>query len=104
MQTTDLKQIKAAIFDQAFTGKARVMCPMGPVVAVRRRKGQILAMIRGWGKWYPVESVQISLIGVGRLHSFCPETCTLAPNPAQWDMRFLEKPFHTLHTGMGWWK
>jgi hypothetical protein len=65
MQTTDLKQIKAAIFDQAFTGKARVMCPMGPVVAVRRRKGQILAMIRGWGKWYPVESVQISLIGVG---------------------------------------
>ena len=61
-----LKQIKAAIFDQAFTGKARVMCPMGPVVAVRRRKGQILAMIRGWGKWYPVESVQISLIGVGR--------------------------------------
>jgi len=66
MQTTDLKQIKAAIFDQAFTGKARVMRPMGPVVAVRRRKGQILAMIRGWGKWYPVESVQISLIGVGR--------------------------------------
>ncbi len=35
---------------------------------------------------------------------FAPPTCTLAPNPAQWDMRFLEKPFHTLHTGMGWWK
>src|SRR5258708_16846627 len=38
------------------------------------------------------------------LHSFCPETCTLAPNPAQWDTRFLGKPFHTLHPGMEWWK
>ncbi len=38
------------------------------------------------------------------LHSFCPETCTLAPNPAHWDTRFLGKPFHTLHTGMTWWK
>src|SRR5215469_12543178 len=28
--------------------------------------GRCEAMIRGWGKWYPVESVQISLIGVGR--------------------------------------
>src|SRR5258708_31126941 len=38
------------------------------------------------------------------LHSFCPEPCTLAPNPAQWDTRFLGKPFHTLHTGMECWK
>src|ERR687884_434573 len=38
------------------------------------------------------------------LHSFCPESCTLAPNPARWDTRFLGKPFHTLHTGMEWWK
>src|SRR5436305_7481728 len=35
---------------------------------------------------------------------FAPPTCTLAPNPAQWDMRFLEKPFHTWHPGMTWWK
>jgi hypothetical protein len=36
--------------------------------------------------------------------SFCPETCTRAPTPAQWDTRFLGKPFHTLHPGMEWWK
>lgn len=23
------------------------------------RKGQLLVMIRGWGRWYPVESVRI---------------------------------------------
>src|SRR5712664_1285581 len=38
------------------------------------------------------------------LYSFCPETCTLAPNPALWDTRLLGKPFHTLHPGMEWWK
>jgi len=53
MQSKDLHQIKAAIRDQAFLGNARVFCIMGPVVAARRRKGQLLAMIRGWGRWYP---------------------------------------------------
>ncbi len=43
-----------------------VSCPMGPVVAIRRRKGQLLAMIRGWGRWYSVESVSIQYTGVGR--------------------------------------
>src|SRR6266567_7156525 len=38
------------------------------------------------------------------LHSFCPQTCTLAPNHARWDTRFLGKPFHTWHPGMTWWK
>jgi hypothetical protein len=37
-------------------------------------------------------------------HSVCPETGTRAPNPAQWDTRFLGKPFHTWHPGMEWWK
>jgi hypothetical protein len=63
MQSKDLGQIKAALWEQAFTGKARVICPMGPVVAVRRRKGQLLAMIRGWGRWYSVESVRIERLG-----------------------------------------
>ncbi len=36
MQSTDLRQIKAAIWDQAFIGSARVSCPIWPVVAVRR--------------------------------------------------------------------
>ena len=60
MQSTNIRQIKAAIRDQAFTGRARVSCAIGAVVAVRRRKGQLLAMIRGWGgRWYPVDSVRI---------------------------------------------
>lgn len=63
MQTTNLRQIKAAIRKQAFTGQARVSCANGIVVAVRRRKGQLLALIRGWGRWCPVESVRIEYAG-----------------------------------------
>ena len=57
MQSTNLFQIKAALRDQAFIRSARVSCPIGNIVAIRRRKGQLLALIRGWGRWYPVESV-----------------------------------------------
>jgi hypothetical protein len=32
---------------------------MGQVMAVRRRKGQLLVLIRGWSRWYPVERVTI---------------------------------------------
>jgi hypothetical protein len=64
MQTTNLGQIKAALVDQAFLGSARVFCAIGQVVAARRYKGQILAMIRGWGgRWYPVDSVYIAYAG-----------------------------------------
>ena len=64
MQSANLRQIKTAIRDQAFTGQARVSCAIGAVVAVRRRKGQLLAMIRGWGgRWYPVDSVRIEYAG-----------------------------------------
>jgi hypothetical protein len=64
--STDIRQIKAAIRDQAFLGITSVSCPMGRVVAIRRRKGQLLAMIRGWGvRWYPVESVRIERMIVG---------------------------------------
>jgi hypothetical protein len=37
--------------------------PIGPVMAVRRRRGQLLALIREWGRWYPVESVRIENAG-----------------------------------------
>ena len=64
MQSANLRLIKAAIRDQAFTGRARVSCAIGVIVAVRRRKGQILAMIRGWGgRWYTVDSVRIEYAG-----------------------------------------
>jgi len=64
MQSTNRRQMKAALVDQAFFRSARVSCAIGIVVAVRRRKGQLLAMIRGWGgRWYPVESVRIEHAG-----------------------------------------
>lgn len=34
IQSTNMHQIKAALWDQAFTGNACVSCPIGPVVAV----------------------------------------------------------------------
>jgi hypothetical protein len=63
MQSTNIRQIKAALRDQAFLGTTKVSCPIGPVVAVRRRKGQLRVMIRGWGRWYSVESVRIESAG-----------------------------------------
>ena len=56
MQSTNIRQIKAALREQAFSGGTQVRCPMGRVVAIRKRKGQLQAMIFGW---YPVESVSI---------------------------------------------
>jgi multidrug resistance efflux pump len=40
MQSTNSKEIKAALWDQAFRGYTQVRCPMGGVVAIRKRKGQ----------------------------------------------------------------
>jgi hypothetical protein len=59
MQSKDLEEIKAALWKQAFLGYSRVRCPMGQVMAIRKRKGHLLALIRGWGRWYPVEGVTI---------------------------------------------
>ena len=36
MQSTNIRQIKAALVDQAFHGTTQVSCPLGPVVAVSR--------------------------------------------------------------------
>ena len=76
MQSTNVRQIKAALVEQAFHGTTRVRCHWGQVVAVSRWKGQLRVMIRGWRSWYPVESVSIertgpSLLQEGpELHSF----------------------------------
>ena len=67
MQSTNIRQIKAALRDQAFLGTTQVSCPLGSVVAVSRWKGQLRVMIRGWGRWYPVESVRIEGAGVALL-------------------------------------
>ena len=54
MQSTNIRQIKAALWEQAFSGGTQVRCPMGRVVAIKKMKGQLQAMIFGWGRWYPV--------------------------------------------------
>jgi len=60
MLSVNIRQIKAAIRDQAFRGTAHVCCPIGVVVSVRR----LLALIRGWGgRWYPGECVRIEYTG-----------------------------------------
>ncbi len=80
MQSTSIRQIKAALRDQAFLGTTRVSCLLGPVVAVSRRKGQLRVMIRGWGRWYPVESVRIEGTGpqlLGGGNTITPSQWTL---------------------------
>jgi hypothetical protein len=76
MQSTNVRQIKAALVEQAFLGSTRVSCAIGPIVAVRKRKGQLLVLIRGWGRWYTVESVRIE-----RMVLTCHDRHTLPPLP-----------------------
>ncbi len=66
MHSTNVRQIKAALVDQAFHGTTQVSCPLGLVVAVSRWKGQLRVMIRGWRHWYPVECVRIERMVVAR--------------------------------------
>ncbi len=60
-QSTDLEEIKAALWEQAnHKCCTRVTCPIGQVMAVNRRKGRLRALVRGWGvRWYEVEHVTI---------------------------------------------
>src|SRR6266849_8522745 len=66
MHSTNVRQIKAALVEQAFLGSTRVSCPIGPVVAISKWKGQLRVMVRGWGRWYPVEHVSIERRCVAR--------------------------------------
>lgn len=59
MQSTDLEEIKAAIFEQAFHQCTRVSWGVAQVMAIRRSKGQLLVQVRGRGCWYPVDAVTI---------------------------------------------
>ncbi len=74
MQSANRKEIKAALWRQAFIGDTWVGCGMGQVVAIRKRQGQLLAMIRGWKRWHAVEHVEISelwLAGIVLPARFC---------------------------------
>ena len=59
MQSRDLEEIQAALYEQAFHGCSKVSCPAGQVMAIRKRKGQLRVLILGLGRWYSVEGVSI---------------------------------------------
>jgi hypothetical protein len=59
MQSTDLEEIKAALWEQAFHPCTRVSWGVAQVMAARRSCGQLLVLLRGRGRWCPVESVTI---------------------------------------------
>jgi len=59
MQSTDLEEIKAALWDQASHPCTRVSWGVAQVMAVKCSKGQLLVLLRGRSRWYPVEAVTI---------------------------------------------
>lgn len=59
MQLTDLEEIKAVLWLQACHGCTQVQCPLGQVMAVRRSKGHLLALLCRRGRWYEVDAVAI---------------------------------------------
>ena len=59
MQSMDLEEIKAAIFEQAYHPCTRVSWGVAQVMAVKKSKGQLLVLLRGQGRWYPAQAVTI---------------------------------------------
>ena len=59
MQSTDLEEIKAALWEQAYHPCTRVSLGMAQAMAVKRSKGKLLVQLRGQGHWYPAEAVTI---------------------------------------------
>src|SRR5262245_58686836 len=57
MQSTDLKEIKAALWEQAYHPCTRVKRGTAQVMAIRRSKGQLLAQLRGMNRWHLVEAM-----------------------------------------------
>ena len=59
MQSKDVEEIKAALCEQAYHQCTRVSWGGAQVMAIRSSKGQLLALLRGRPRWYPVEAVTI---------------------------------------------
>jgi len=59
MQSTDLEEIKAALWEQAYHACTRVSWGVAQVMAARKSRGQLLVLLRGRRHWYPVEAVTI---------------------------------------------
>ena len=60
MQSTDIEEIKAALWEQSHHPCTRVKWGVAQVMAVRKsKKGNLQALLRGWGGFRPVDSVTI---------------------------------------------
>jgi hypothetical protein len=59
MESTDLEEIKAALWEQAMSPCTQVRWGTAQVMAVRRSRGQLLVLLRGRSRWTPVEAVTI---------------------------------------------
>ena len=64
MQSTDLEEIKAALWEQAYHPCTRVSWGVAQVMAVKRSKGRLLVQLRGRARWYPAEAVTIEYPGL----------------------------------------
>jgi hypothetical protein len=103
MQSTNVRQIKAALVNQAFHGTTQVSCQWGQVVAVSRWKGQLRVMIWGWRRWYPVESVRIEGVGSQLLQEgtrSCPPVLPMARQRVR-DSHHTRRALAKRH-GLGW--
>ncbi|MBV9258231.1 MAG: hypothetical protein JO215_09450 [Ktedonobacteraceae bacterium] len=77
MQSTDIEEIKAALWEQAYHSCTQVKWGVAQVMAVRRNRGQLQAQLRGWSGFRPVESVSIERA------SLCPTgACDLEDAPS----------------------
>jgi hypothetical protein len=59
MQSTDLDEIKAALWEQACHPCTRVSWGLAQVMAVRKSRGRLQALLRGHKRWYEISAVTI---------------------------------------------
>jgi hypothetical protein len=64
MQSQDIEEIKAALWELAYHPCTRVSWGMAQVMAVKRSKGQLQVQLRGRARWYPAEAVTIEYPGL----------------------------------------
>lgn len=59
MQSTNLEEIKAALWEQATHPCTRVSWGLAQVMAVRKNRGHLEALLRGHTRWYEISAVTI---------------------------------------------
>lgn len=59
MQSTDLEEIKAALWEQASHPCTQVRWGVAQVMGVKKSKGHLLVLLKGWSRWYAVDAVSI---------------------------------------------